>query len=122
MTPCVRTERNDSMVRKWVALGLLLIALGGLVVLLVGITTTTYTIRTRHVEAEYDFAAGTVTDSRIVVSSGSEIQDQKNLRDELKEVPKIAENMHSTPIWIGAVVLLVFGVAAFATWKSIRYY
>lgn len=122
MISCVCTERNDFMIRKWVALCLLLVAVGGLVVLLIGATTTHYTVHTRHVEAEYDIAEDKILSSRIIASTGSENQDQKNLKDELKDVHRIAAGMHSTPIWIGSVVLFVFGLASLITWKSIRYY
>ena len=121
------------MVRKWVALGLFLVAVAGLVLTIVGICTTKYTVKTRHYEVDYDLATkeyfSTSTgekldgpDKLVNWSSATANQEYVNAKNEWKEVPTTAENMRSTPIWIGAITLLVFGVAALATWNSIRYY
>lgn len=121
------------MVRKWVALGLCLVAVAGLVLMTVGICTTKYTVKTRHYEVDYDLSTGeyfsTSTgekldgpDKLVNWSSATANQDFSNARNEWKEVPKAAEGMHSTPIWVGALMFLIFGVAAFSTWKSIKYY
>ena len=121
------------MVRKWVALGLLIVAVAGAVLTVVGFSTTRYTVTTKHYTVDYDLTGGTYyktgtdtvlegPDQLVNWSSATLNQDQKNARSEWKEVPKMAEDLHDTPIWIGFVVFGVFGIAGLSVWKSIKYY
>ena len=134
------------MIRKWVALGLLLVAVAGLVIGIVGIATTRHLVTTKHLQVEYDISSKTYykVDTEEKYNFSSEIYEKaavgdalngdklltewfnkptnQNYSDEWKEIPKKAEGQHGTPIWIGFIIFVVFGVAALSTWKSIKYY
>lgn len=118
------------MARKWVALGLLLVALGGLTLGIVGIATTRFTVKTKHLEydydvaekAYYDTATGEKADEAALLDGWSKASANQNYSDEWKSIPKTANGRHATPIWIGFIAFIVFGAVAFGIMKSIRYY
>ena len=118
------------MVRKWVALGLLLVAVAGLVIGLIGIFTTRHTVKTKHLTVDYDVSekayydteTGEKIDETVRLENWAKSPANLNFTDEWKEIQKKADNQHATPIWIGFIMFAVFGAAALGTWKSIKYY
>ena len=55
-------------------------------------------------------------------SSATFNQDLTNAEKEWDEVPKLAKNKHSTPIWIGFVMFGVCGLVGGGIWAGIKYY
>ncbi len=121
------------MVRKWVVLGLFLVAVAGLVIGIIGLTTNRYTVKTKHFEVTYDLAEEAYysastgeklekPDQLVNFSSATFNQDLTNAEKEWDEVPKLAKNKHSTPIWIGFVVFGVCGLVGGGIWAGIKYY
>lgn len=118
------------MARKWVALGLALVAVVGLVIGILGIVNTKHTVTTKHLTVDYDISkkiyydheTGEELDGEALLAAWDKLPANQNFTDEWKEVPKKAEGQHSTPIWVGFIVFLVFGATSAGIFKSIRYY
>lgn len=118
------------MVRKWVALGLLLVAVAGLVIGILGIVTTKHTVTTKHLTVDYDVSeeiyydheTGEKLDGEALLAEWEKQPANLNFSDEWKEIPKKADGKHATPIWIGFIMFVVFGATATGIFKSIKYY
>ena len=118
------------MVRKWVALGLALVAVAGLVIGILGIVTTKHTVTTKHLTVDYDVSkkiyydheTGEELDGDALLEGWAKAPANLNFTDEWKDIPKQADGKHSTPIWIGFIMFVVFGATAAGIFKSIRYY